>query len=77
MPTEVSAIARQDIEAYIADLVDTRAANTAASAYRGLQRFFGWLAEEEEITSNPMERSRGQWPHLSGEPPGRLVLVPR
>ena len=58
MPTEVSAIARQDIEAYIADLVDTRAANTAASAYRGLQRFFTWLLEEEEIAQNPMERMR-------------------
>ena len=40
MPTGVDAIARQHIEAYIADLVETRAANTAASAFRSLQRFF-------------------------------------
>lgn len=39
MPTEVDAITRAHVEAYIADLVDTRAANTAASAFRGLQRF--------------------------------------
>ena len=58
MPTEVEAITRQHVEAYIADLVETRAANTAASAFRGLQRFFGWLTEEEEITRNPMERMR-------------------
>lgn len=58
LPTEVDAIARQHIEAYIADLVETRAANTAASAFRGLQRFFAWLVEEEEIARHPMERMR-------------------
>jgi len=58
LPTEAEAIGRQHVEAYIADLVETRAANTAASAFRGLQRFFGWLLEEEEIERNPMERMR-------------------
>lgn len=56
MPTEVEAITRQHVEAYIADLVETRAANTAASAFRGLQRFFGWLQRKKR---SPVTRWSG------------------
>jgi site-specific recombinase XerD len=58
MPTDVEAITRQHVEAYIAELVETRAANTAASAFRSLQRFFRWLVDEEELERSPMERMR-------------------
>ncbi|MFN2489399.1 MAG: tyrosine-type recombinase/integrase [Actinomycetota bacterium] len=58
MPTTVEAIAREHVESYIAKLVDTRAANTAATEARGLQRFFRWLVDEGEIDRSPMERMR-------------------
>ena len=58
MPTAAEAISREHVEAYVAERVATRAANTAATEARGLQRFFGWLLEEGEITRNPMERMR-------------------
>jgi site-specific recombinase XerD len=58
MPTAADAIAREHVESYIADLVDTRAPNTAATAYRSLKVFFTWLAEEGEIQRDPMERMR-------------------
>jgi site-specific recombinase XerD len=58
MPMDATSIAREHVEAHIADLVDTRAANTAATAFRALQRFFSWLVDEGEITRNPMERMR-------------------
>jgi site-specific recombinase XerD len=58
MPTTVDAIEREHVESYIAHLVETRAANTAASEYRALRRFFGWLVDEGEIARSPMERMR-------------------
>jgi site-specific recombinase XerD len=58
MPTNVEAIAREHVESWIVHLVETRSANTAATAFRSLKVFFGWLHEEGEITRNPMERMR-------------------
>jgi site-specific recombinase XerD len=58
MPTSVERITREHVEAYIVHVVSTRAANTAATAYRSLRRFFGWLVEEGEIARSPMERIR-------------------
>jgi site-specific recombinase XerD len=58
MPTSVDAIAREHVESYILELASTRAANTAATAYRSLRRFFGWCLDEGEITRSPMERMR-------------------
>jgi len=39
-------------------LLETQAPNSAATAYRSLRRYFGWLTEESEIARNPMERMR-------------------
>jgi len=58
MPTDVTAIAREHVEHFIVHLVDTFAPNTAATNFRSLKVFFGWLEEEGEITRNPMERMR-------------------
>lgn len=56
MPTQIDRLAREHVESYIAGLVDTRKANTAASAFRALQQFFKWALEEGEIARSPMER---------------------
>jgi len=58
IPTSVDAITREHVESYIVHLVGTRAPNTAASEYRALKRFFGWLTDEGEIARSPMERMR-------------------
>jgi site-specific recombinase XerD len=56
MPTKVSAITREHIEHYFADLHKRVAAATAAKHYRSLQQLFKFLIIDGEITNNPMER---------------------
>lgn len=56
MPTDVNHIAREHIEAFLADMVDRLAAATTAKHYRSLQQFWKWLLDEGEITRSPMER---------------------
>jgi site-specific recombinase XerD len=58
MPTAVSAITREHIEAFIGDLLDRLSPATAAKHYRSLQQLFRWLAEDGEIPRSPMERMR-------------------
>ncbi len=54
MPSQVSAIAREHIEAFLVALLERRSKATANTRYRGLQAFFKWLLDEGEITTNPM-----------------------
>ena len=56
MPTDVSSITREHVEAWMEHLLETRAPATASNRYRALKRFFGFLVEEGELTSSPMER---------------------
>ena len=56
MPTSASAITREHVEHYIADLRDRVASATAAKHYRSLQQMFKWLTDEGETTRSPMER---------------------
>jgi site-specific recombinase XerD len=58
MPTQVSQITREHVEAFVERLLETRAAATAATRYRDLQQFFKWLVEEGEIPRSPMSRMR-------------------
>ena len=46
MPTDVTEIAREHVEAFILHLGDTRSALTAETRFRGLRRFFAWCEEE-------------------------------
>ena len=66
MPTDVSAIAREHVEAFLVHVRDTRSASTAETRYRGLRQFFGWLEAEGEIGRSPMERMRP--PKVSEQP---------
>lgn len=56
MPTDINAITREHIEAFLADMVDRLAAATTAKHYRSLQQFWKWLVDDGEITRSPMER---------------------
>jgi site-specific recombinase XerD len=62
---DLTAVARSDVEAFIAELCATRSASTAATRYRGLQQLFSWLAAEGEIATSPMA---GMRPPAVGEP---------
>jgi site-specific recombinase XerD len=70
MPTAVSSIRREHLEAFIEEL-DTRfKPATVGVRYRSLQQFFGWALEEGEVTSNPMARMRS--PKVPENPPAVL-----
>jgi site-specific recombinase XerD len=67
MPTSPTSITREHVEAFITDLLARRRPATAHNRYRGCQSFFGWLVDEGEIPSSPMERMKP--PRLPEEPP--------
>ncbi|MFI5496561.1 tyrosine-type recombinase/integrase [Actinoplanes sp. NPDC051859] len=52
-PVEVQ---RGHVEEFQAWMVRTRSASTALNKHKGLQQFFKWLAEEEDIERSPLER---------------------
>jgi site-specific recombinase XerD len=54
MPTAPSGIAREHLEAFIADQLMNWKPATANNRYRALQQFFKWLEVEGEITDSPM-----------------------
>jgi len=58
MPTAASAVSREHVESFLADLGDRVAAATTAKHYRSLQQLFRWLVEDGEIPRSPMERMR-------------------
>lgn len=58
MPTSASAVTREHVESFIADLADRVSAATVAKHYRSLQQLFRWLVEDGEIPRSPMERMR-------------------
>jgi integrase len=59
MPVEVASIAREHVEAYLADLfARRRSASTGRTRFAGLAIFFGWLLEEGEIPRSPIERMK-------------------
>jgi site-specific recombinase XerD len=58
MPTQIEAIRREHVEAFIVHLADTRSATTAATRYRALQQLFRWLVEEGEVQASPMVNMR-------------------
>lgn len=56
MPTAVTAITREHIEAFLADMLDRLSPSTTSKHYRSLQQFWKWLLDDGEITRSPMER---------------------
>ena len=55
MPTDVTTITREHVEAWIVDMAEAgRAAATLRIRYASLRQFFKFAAEEGEITDSPM-----------------------
>jgi site-specific recombinase XerD len=52
-PTDVQ---RRHVEWFLAWMIDTRSASTALNKYKGLQQFFRYLVDEEEMQRHPMRR---------------------
>ncbi|MBG0564894.1 tyrosine-type recombinase/integrase [Actinoplanes sp. NEAU-A11] len=52
-PTEVE---RGHVEEFQAWMVRTRSASTALNKHKGLQQFFKWLVEEEDLERSPLAR---------------------
>lgn len=53
MPMDVGQIHREQVEAFIVHLLDTRAPATASNRFRALQRLFNWMVDEGEIVETP------------------------
>src|SRR5438034_6415745 len=70
MPTAVSAVAREHVEAFIVDLQSRFRTTTVAVRFRSLQQLFKWLAEEGEIPASPMARMHA--PAVDEAPPAVL-----
>jgi site-specific recombinase XerD len=58
IPTTVAAITRAHVEAYLIEVMASRAPATVALHYRSLVILFKWLVEEGELDRSPMERMR-------------------
>lgn len=75
MPTELGAIRREHIEAYIEHLQTTAPGRSGAGqksatvsiVYRTLRTFWRWCVSEEEITRSPMDRMES--PKVTEEAP--------
>jgi site-specific recombinase XerD len=52
-PTDVQ---RKHVEWFLAWMIETRSASTALNKYKGLQQFFRYLVDEEEMPRHPMQR---------------------
>jgi site-specific recombinase XerD len=70
MPSEPTAITREHVEAFLADILSRSKPATALNRYRALGTFFRWLADEGEIADSPMRRMKP--PHVPEEPPAVL-----
>jgi site-specific recombinase XerD len=56
--TTLEAATRADLETLMGDLLARRAPSTAATYYKVLKLLYAWLAEEEEIPTDPMAQMR-------------------
>jgi site-specific recombinase XerD len=57
-PTTLEAATRADLEAFMTDLLARRTPSTAATYYKILKILYAWLADEEEIDTDPMARMK-------------------
>ena len=58
MPTDVAAVRREHLEAFIEDQLARWKPATAANRYSGNRPLFAWLVEKGEIKDSPMLRMR-------------------
>ncbi len=70
MPTDIAAIRREHVEAWIADLLEHGKPSSAANRFRSVQAFFKWAIDEGEVKVSPMVKMRP--PKIPDEPPAVL-----
>ncbi|MDP9184318.1 MAG: tyrosine-type recombinase/integrase [Actinomycetota bacterium] len=58
LPTDVTAIRREHVEAFLVDVIERRSPATAEARYRGLRGFFSWCEAEGEIPTSPMAKMK-------------------
>jgi site-specific recombinase XerD len=59
MPTAVTKLTREQVEAFLEQLLDAgRSPSTVANRYRSLQQLFRWLEGDREIPRSPMDKIR-------------------
>ena len=58
MPTSISHVRREHVEAFIAEQVARHRPATAMTRYASLRAFFKWATEEGEIKETPMVRMK-------------------
>lgn len=58
MPTDVAAIRREHVEAYIASILEQWKPATASNRYRALAQFWKWCVDEGEVRESPMAHMR-------------------
>lgn len=56
LPTNVSAIRQEHVEAFVVHLGRRRRPGTVRLRFRGLRQFFGWLASQNIILESPTRR---------------------
>lgn len=66
-PRSAATVTRQDVEAYVNDLLANNAPSTAQARFKALRRFFNWLVDEEELDHHPMLRMKA--PTVPEKPP--------
>jgi hypothetical protein len=74
LPTDVMDLRREHIEGFVAELLDRWKPATANNRFRGCQRFFNWLVEEEVLAASPMARM--QSPRIPEQPVEVLRRTP-
>jgi site-specific recombinase XerD len=72
MPTTVTGIAREHIEAFELSLLEKWKPATVANRHRSLQQLFRWLEDEGEIARSPMAKMSG--PKVPVQPVPVLTL---
>jgi site-specific recombinase XerD len=68
-PLRIRSIAKEHIEAFLADQLEKNRPATAANRYRGLKAFFGWLEGEDEIEHGKNLMDRIAHPRVPVDPP--------
>jgi site-specific recombinase XerD len=70
MPTSVTAVSREHVEAFIEELLAKWKPSTANTRYRALQAFWKWAVADGEVTDSPMRNMRP--PKIPEDPPAVL-----
>ena len=67
MPTDIAAVRREHVEAWIEEMLRAGKPATAANRFRSAQQFFKWAEDEGEIKASPMSKMRP--PRIPETPP--------